>query len=425
MNAERIKTHRIRRAALASKMVDGTAFIGAAPTSSNETSIQQPDKSLFYLTGMHETDSALVLVARNGKVAEEILYCRARELALERWVGTLLGPVRAKNQLGIATTKKWSGPESIVTEHLERRGKVFLRLEPNATFMSCCLRHLANVPGIHQVSMHDLGQPLAELRMVKENMEIDLISRACQVTTAAVNKAFHALPQSRTEAEIAAQLSCAYVAAGGRHAFPAIVACGRNALTAHYISNSGKLTNGKLLLVDTGCELENYTADITRIYPVNGKFSVAQLDMYQMVKEVQRTALAFVKPQSNMAKITLEANKVMAQGLKDLGIMKGSTSKIMNSMRFAHYCYHSIGHMLGLNVHDLFITYTARGQPRPLVKNMVLTIEPGLYLDNGKDIPKELRNTGMRIEDTVKVSATGNQVLTAAASKDGVDIQFA
>ncbi len=396
-----------RREKLARSIFDGIAIVLSSPAISHPAEKYRYNPNLYYLTGTTEPDCAFVLIAKKGRISEEILYCRPRDAVYERWHGSLLGPLRSKRTLGIAETNPWQSHNLVLRHHANSHQRLFM--EFNTTHA-----RQASDSNFHFSSVNDLRPLCAQLRAIKDSHELERIRASAMLTCKAFNNLLQELPSARSEADLAATLSFTYIAGGGDHAFVPIVASGANACIAHYHQNNARLRRGRMLLVDSGCELAAYTADMSRSIPVSGKFSSAQKDMYNVVLAAQRKAIAKIKPNGSLADAQKAARRELARGLVYLGICRGKINLILKSPELAKYYFHSIGHMVGLEVHDP--QYGEKGNEK-LKKNMVVTIEPGLYLDNSVAVPKEIRNTGIRIEDTVAIGTNGPEIFTSQAPK--------
>jgi Xaa-Pro aminopeptidase len=259
----------------------------------------------------------------------------------------------------------------------------------------------------------DVRSALDELRLHKDTGEIDTMRRSAQIATEAHRRAMRATRPGRHEYEIEAEILHAFYAAGAQApAYQSIVAGGANACVLHYVTNRDALRDGDLLLIDAGCELDGYASDITRTFPVNGKFSAAQKDAYEIVLAAQAAAIAAVKPGATWIAPHDAAVRVLTQGMVDLGLLKGEVDGLIESNAFNRFYMHRTGHWLGLDVHDAG-EYKQQGDWRALAPGMTLTVEPGLYIRPADDVPEALWNIGIRIEDDVAVTATGCEVLTA------------
>jgi Xaa-Pro aminopeptidase len=272
-------------------------------------------------------------------------------------------------------------------------------------------------------AIHDVHALLDEMRLVKDSHELATMRRAAQISTAAHQRAMRTTRPGRAEYEIEAELLHEFRRCGAQApAYTSIVAGGANACVLHYVRNDARLKAGDLLLIDAGCEFDGYASDITRTFPVNGKFSAVQRDVYQMVLAAQAAAIATVRAGTPWNVPHDAAVRVLAQGLVDFGLCHGSVDKVIESEDYKRFYMHRTGHWLGLDVHDAG-EYKRDGQWRELEPGMVLTVEPGCYFRSGDGVPERFANIGIRIEDDVLVTAAGNEVLTQAAPKSVAEIE--
>lgn len=424
VDASLVATLRKRRERLARKVGDGLAYVFNRPAERGHHQRYRPEPDMFYLTGLTEPDCALVIKAQSGSIEQETIYCRNRDIGLERWNGEMLGPKRASRMLGIDDARSWQSAAGVVRDAFDPKARSHhMRLDAGSEALKACLGLIASCRDAPNTSVFDLRRATTALRMVKDNLEIERITASSKITAKALAQLVEALPKAKSEGQLVAELDHAYSSHGARHAFLPIVACGRNACVAHYVANASRLSKSKLVLVDTGAEKDGYASDATRVYPVGGRFSAAQRDIYQVVLAAQKAAIACIKPGGTMARAQKAASRALARGLVSLGICRGTHDKVMSSAAFADFYFHSIGHMLGIEVHDPSFQVDDRGKPLPLRPGMVVTVEPGLYLDDRKQVPREMRNTGVRIEDLVLVTRTGNKVLTADAPKATKEVE--
>jgi Xaa-Pro aminopeptidase len=247
--------------------------------------------------------------------------------------------------------------------------------------------------------------------------------RAARIAAGAHRRAMQSTRGGRSEYEIEAELLYEFRRNGAQFpAYSPIVAGGANACVLHYVSNDAPLRDGDLLLIDAGCELDGYASDITRTFPVNGRFSGAQREVYEIVLAAQRAAIETVKPGASWIAPHDVAVRVLAQGMLDLKLVSGSLDAVLEKETYKRFYMHRTGHWLGLDVHDAG-DYRRGGEWRPLAPGMTLTVEPGLYIRAADDVPQRLRDIGVRIEDDVLVTALGCEVLTAEAPKLAGDIE--
>jgi Xaa-Pro aminopeptidase len=271
--------------------------------------------------------------------------------------------------------------------------------------------------------LHDVRAPLDDMRLVKDAQELAVMRKAASISAGAHRRAMQATHPGRNEYEIEAELLYEFRRRGAQ--FPAywpIVAGGGNSCVLHYVANDAPLADGGLLLIDAGCELDGYAADITRTFPVNGRYSGAQRAVYELVLAAQRAAMDKVRAGNAWNEPHDAAVKVLAQGMLDLKLLAGSLDAVLEKEAYKRFYMHRTGHWLGMDVHDAG-EYKRAGQWRALAHGMTLTVEPGLYIRAADDVPEPLRDIGVRIEDDVLVTQAGCEVLTAEAPKAIADIE--
>jgi Xaa-Pro aminopeptidase len=271
--------------------------------------------------------------------------------------------------------------------------------------------------------LQDVRVPIDEQRLIKDAHELSIMRRSARIAAAAHRRAMQATRPGTNEYEVEAELLYEFRRSGAQ--FPAywpIVAGGANACVLHYVFNNAPLNDGDLLLIDAGCELDGYASDITRTLPVNGRFSAAQRDVYEIVLAAQLAAIDKVRPGNGWNEPHDAAVRVLAQGMLDLKLLSGSLDEVLQKESYRRFYMHRTGHWLGLDVHDAG-EYKRAGKWRALEPGMTLTVEPGLYIAAADDVPEPLRNIGIRIEDDVAVRAGGCEVLSAEAPKRIEDIE--
>ncbi len=377
-----------------------------------------------YLTGWTEPGALLLMRIRNGSIEQESFFCPQQPDERERWEGVRPGPAHARSNFGLENAKPFTSFSDIINSGLADETNVLLDPASCPQAAREALRYWQEQSRSNRASggfaLTEIAPHLAQMRMGKSAAEIAHTRRAAGMTANAVRSVLRKLKNFTTEAQIAATISHRYSARSVSHAFQPIVAAGANACILHYSENNDKLTPGKLVLVDTGCEADGYAADVSRTYPVNGKFTESQRKLYEIVLAAQEAAIAHIRPSSNLHDAQQAARQVLASGLRSLGILPQGRTK---NEDLAEYYMHGIGHFVGLDVHDAGIYSDERGRPRKLRPGMCLTVEPGLYLDGRRSIPAPLRNTGIRIEDTVLVRSRGCEVLTSRAPKAPDEIE--
>ena len=430
MNAKDSAVYQARRDRLARAMGGGIAVIPTAPARIRNRDSNYPyrfDSHFYHLTGFGEPGAALVIVA--GEAPRSLLFCRERNEERETWEGSRWGPQAARERFGFDEAHPIGALDESLLQLLENQPALFYPLGADADWDSRAMRWLNAVrvkarAGVQAPErVQDVRALLDEIRLIKDGHELALMRRAASISAAAHRRAMQATHPGRHEYEIEAELLYEFRRAGAQ--FPAywpIVAGGANACVLHYVSNDAQLHDGDLLLIDAGCELEGYASDITRTFPVNGRFSGAQREVYELVLAAQRAAIDEVRPGNGWNLPHDAAVRILAQGMLDLKLLAGSLDEVLEKEAYKRFYMHRTGHWLGLDVHDAG-EYKRDGQWRSLVPGMTLTVEPGLYIRAADDVPERLRHIGVRIEDDVLVTDAGCEVLTHETPKQAADIE--
>jgi Xaa-Pro aminopeptidase len=386
------------------------------------------DSHFHYLTGFDEPESVMVLIP-GREHGEYILFCRERDLDKEIWDGYRAGQEGAVEQYGADDSYPISDLDDILPGLLEGKEKVFYTMGHQAAFdqrMVSWLNHLRQASRNGKHSPHeiiDLEFSLSELRLFKSSAEIKAMRYAAEVSVQAHIRAMQFTRPGKWEYEVEAELIHEFMKHGCRSpAYPSIVGGGANGCILHYIENNCKLRNNELLLIDAGAEYQCYAADITRTFPINGKFTQAQRQLYQIVLDAQKAAIAAVKPGNHWNQPHEAAVEVLTMGLLDLGLLKGKLEQLIEDQAYREFYMHRTGHWLGMDVHDVG-DYKIDDEWRLLEPGMVLTVEPGLYIRDPEHLDKKWHFTGIRIEDDVLVTKEGCEVLTEAAPKEIADIE--
>jgi Xaa-Pro aminopeptidase len=419
-----------RRARLARAMQTGVAVIPTAPERTRSRDTHFPyrhDSYFYYLTGFPEPEAALVLVA--GDAPRSMLFCRERNEEREIWDGFRHGVEGARERFGFDEAHPIAALDDVMPRLLADQPALFYPVGGDIDWDARAMRWLNAVraqarAGIEAPGrVQDVHSILDEMRLVKDAHELAVMRRAASISAAAHRRLMREARPGRFEYELEAELLHEFRRQGAN--FPAywpIVAGGANACTLHYVSNSARLAAGELLLVDAGCELEGYAADITRTFPVSGGFSAAQRDVYELVLAAQRAAMEAIHPGCAWIEPHEAAVRVLAQGMLDLKLLAGSLDEALEKETYKRFYMHRTGHWLGLDVHDAG-QYKRAGTWRTLERGMTFTVEPGIYIRAAEDVPEPLRNIGVRIEDDVLVTDGGCEVLTAEAPKTIADIE--
>jgi Xaa-Pro aminopeptidase len=428
--AEEISTYRSRRARLARAIGAGVAVVPTAPERARNRDSHYPyrfDSYFYYLTGFTEPEAVLVMVG--GDAPRSMLFCRERSEEREIWEGFRHGPDAARERFGLDEAHPISELDEAMARLLENQPALHYPVGADAEWDARAMRWLNAVRARVRAGaaapdrVHDVRSVLDDMRLRKDAHETALMRRAGAIAAAAHRRAMQATRPGRAEHEIEAELLYEFRRNGAQFpAYSPIVAGGPNACVLHYVFNNAALRDGDLLLIDAGCELDGYASDITRTFPVNGRFSGAQREVYEVVLAAQRAAMDAVRPGRAWNEPHDEAVRVLAQGMLDLRLLSGSLDEVLEKELYRRFYMHRTGHWLGLDVHDAG-DYKREGTWRPLEPGMVLTVEPGLYIRAAADVPAPLRDIGVRIEDDVLVRDGACEVLTAEAPKRVEDIE--
>ncbi|MGA7595487.1 MAG: Xaa-Pro aminopeptidase [Gallionella sp.] len=423
-----------RRARLLKSMQHGIAIIPTAPEVARNADTHydyRHDSNFYYLSGFTEPEAVLVLVAGSGQSAgaQSILFCREKNLEREIWDGHRYGPDAAREQFGFDASYPVEQLDEKLTELIGNQSALYYPLGLYAVWDQRILglrgavqeKSRSGIRAPDQV--RDVRALLNEMRLFKDSHELGIMRRAAAISTAAHRRAMRFTHPGMFEYQVEAELLHEFCSRGARHpAYTSIVAGGANACVLHYVGNNAKLRDVDLLLIDAGCELDGYASDITRTFPVGGKFSAEQKDVYEIVLGAQAAAIAAAIPEQPWNAPHDAALRVLAQGFIDLKLCHGSVDEVLESGSYRRFYMHRTGHWLGMDVHDVG-DYKIGDDWRPLQPGMVLTVEPGCYIRPSDDVPMSLWNIGIRIEDDVLITAQGNEVLTDAAPKSVADIE--
>ncbi|WP_276320501.1 MULTISPECIES: Xaa-Pro aminopeptidase [Corallincola] len=420
-----------RRQRVLEQMAENSVAVFSAAselTRSRDTEFPfRQDSDFYYLTGFNEPDAVLLLL--KGESQQTQLLCRGKNKLAEVWQGRRLGPEQAKEVLAIDQTFDIEEQSERLREALNGKSRVYMiqgvypEFDQRLFDIFTLLRSGPKKGWKAPTEIFDARTLLHEMRLLKSDAEIALMREAAAISCDAHHRAMAFANADATEYQLEAEIHHEFAMRGARSpAYGTIVGGGDNACILHYTENSDGLNRGDLVLIDAGCELQMYAADITRTFPVSGQFSEPQKILYQLVLDAQLAAIAMVKPGNTLKQVGDTAIRVLTQGLLKLGILDGELDTLIKEKAFSPYYMHGIGHWLGLDVHDVG-EYKLDDVERPFAPGMVLTIEPGLYIDADADVDAQWRSTGIRIEDNLLVTAEGHEVLTAAAIKEISDIE--
>ncbi len=413
-----------RRARLSGQMARGIAVIPTAPEAVRNNDAHYPYRfgsHFYYLTGFDEPEAVLVVVA--GDRPQSILFCREKNMEREIWDGYRHGPEAAQAKFGFDAAYPIAQFDEKLIELMGNQPVLFNLLGQDAAWDARLLGLRARVQekvrsGISAPDeVRDVRVLLDEMRLIKDGAELDTMRRAAAISADAHVRAMRFTRPGMMEYQVEAELLHEFRKCGAQApAYTSIVAGGANACVLHYVGNNARLQEGDLLLIDAACELDGYAADITRTFPVNGRFSGAQKDVYEMVLAAQAAAIAAALPGKHWNEPHEAALRVIAQGLVDLRLVSGTVDAVLESESYKRFYMHRTGHWLGMDVHDVG-SYKVQGEWRKLVPGMTFTVEPGCYIRAADDVPQALWNIGVRIEDNVAITAGGCEILTKAAPK--------
>jgi len=388
------------------------------------------DSYFYYLSGFPEPEAVVALVA-GPDGDRHLLFCRERNEEREIWDGFRYGPDAAREIFGFDEAHPIESLAQKLPELACDRPALFTPLglfEPWDRKVSELLNEVRNrvrtgVAAPDEVV--DVRATLDAMRLVKDEHELGLMRRACAISSAAHRRAMRAARPGMYEYQVEAELLHEFLREGAQAvAYSSIVASGVNACVLHYRENNRLMNDGDLLLIDAGCEFQGYASDITRTFPVNGRFSGPQKAIYELVLAAQLACIDAVRPGAPFHDYHQVAERVLAQGFIDLGLVAGSLDAVLESGSYKQFYMHRAGHWLGMDVHDAGL-YQLRGESMQLVPGMVLTVEPGAYIRPADNVPEAFWNIGVRIEDDVLVTADGIENFTAAAPKSIADIEAA
>lgn len=415
-----------RRALLTHLGEEGVAVLTTAPEQRRNRDTHyhyRPDSDFVYLTGFAEPEAVLVLAPGRSE-GEVVLFCRPKDEAKEIWDGYRVGPEAAPNQLGVDQAFDIAELLTMMPKLLEGRRQLHYDFGEYPAFDQSILAWMQEIKTRARLGarapeqMTALSAYLHEARLIKSEAELGIMRQACDITARAHVKAMKACRPGGYEYQLEAAIAAECMGAGARFsAYPAIVGAGSNACILHYIDNTARLDDGNLVLIDAGAELHFYAADITRTFPVNGNFSAEQKALYEVVLAAQEASIEALKVGAAWSAYDEKAVKLLTEGMLDLGLLTGEVDSLIEDKAYKRFYMHRTGHWLGLDVHDVG-QYKVGGQWRPLVENMVVTVEPGLYISpTDESVDARWRGIGIRIEDDVIVKQGGPEVMTAGVPK--------
>lgn len=427
-----VAEYRHRRDALMAQLPENAAVVlpgaGLMTRSHDSEFAFRQNSDFYYLTGLREPDALLVLLPGRAE-GESVVFCQDRDPTMEAWTGRRLGAAGVVAVHGVDQAFENAERDEQLGALLAGRELLYLPLN-NAEALAVAEEALSDSQaGLRRgrpalKGWLDISPLIHAMRLIKSDAEIALLRHAALISARAHCRAMQVARPGLNEFQLQAELEHEFVWQGASGpAYSTIVGSGANACVLHYIENSAPLCEDGLVLIDAGAEFDLYAGDITRTFPVAGRFSDAQRALYQVVLNAQQRAVSAVQPGVTLADIHHGVVHDLTTGLIELGLLEGEVQARIDDESYRRFYLHSTSHWLGLDVHDVGTYRLDEQTPRPLVAGMVLTVEPGLYIPSDDDIPAAYRGMGIRIEDNVVVTNEGHEVLTADVPKQIADIE--
>jgi len=398
-------------------------------TRSNDTHYRfRQDSDFFYLTGFEEPDA--IAVIKPSQSPQYTLFVRPRDPEREIWDGRRAGVDGARQDFGADESFPIAEFDEKLNDILDGAERLYYRLGVNSDLDDTIIRQIARMRAINRKPIHppqtiiDPATVIHEQRVLKSPEEIEIMQRAADIAAEAHVEAMKAVRPGMNEYEVEALIERVFREKGAAApAYTSIVGAGPNATVLHYINNDGQLRDGDLLLVDAGAEYKGYASDITRTYPINGRFTKPQREIYELVLKAQKACVEMVRPGVTHDELKQHSIEVITEGMVELGLLKGNTEELIKEKKHEQFYMHGLGHMLGIDVHDVGRYYYGK-ESRALEPGVVMTVEPGIYVSVAtKDIPEQYLGIGVRIEDDVLCTSNGPRVLTTKVPKEADEIE--
>ena len=427
--------HRQRRQRLLDRLGRGVLLLPTAPETTRNGDVlheYRPGSDFHYLTGFPEPEAVLVAIADRPGRHRCVLFVRPRDPSREVWDGPRFGTAGGKRRFGADDAFPIAELWQRLPQLMHGQERLFHRLGADPAFDRRLLDHFAaqarkhrrRQPAAHP-TIQDPVPVMAELRRSKDAAELVALRGAAAITVAGHRAAMASARAGGFEYEVQAALEAEFRRRGSpRNGYPSIVASGPNACVLHYHENDRRLRDGDLLLIDAGAELGGLTADVTRTFPVSGRFLPAQAAVYRVVLRAQLAGIRACRAGAPWDRAHQTCIRWLCKGLVELGVLRGNLDRLLRRQRYQPWYMHGTSHWLGRDVHDVGAYLAAGDRAEPLPVGSVLTVEPGLYFGpRDRRVPEQLRGIGIRIEDDVLVTAAGPEVLTAAAPKSIAEIE--
>ena len=426
-----INIHKQRRRDLMESMEGGVAVVSTSPIRPRNGDVEyqfRPDSDFYYLTGFSEPEAVAVLCPGRDS-GEYILFCRENDPEKELWYGRRAGLEGAVDRYGADDAFPIDDLGDILPRLFEDKDKIFITLGRYPDFDNQVMQWMSDVKqrtrsGVHAPhELVDLSYLLHEQRLIKRQDEIALMRRAGKISAQGHIKAMQSCKPGMTEYQVQAEMEYVFRKMGSTYnAYPSIVAGGENSCILHYIDNNAVLNDGDLLLIDAGTELDCYASDISRTFPVNGKFSSEQKALYEIVLEAQKAAFSVCQVGMHWNSPHEQAVKVITEGLVDAGLLQGEVNELIETHAYRDFYMHRTGHWLGMDVHDVG-DYQIEQQWRTLEAGMIFTVEPGIYVGKNPNVDPKWHDIGIRIEDDVVIKKSGFEILTSDVPSEIDDIE--
>jgi Xaa-Pro aminopeptidase len=430
---ENIKIFAERRTRVAEQMQGAVLILASTPETIRNGTVHHPfrqDSNLYYLTGFEEPDS--IFVFRPGMKPETVMFVRVKNIERETWDGFRFGPEATESEFRIDKAYPYEEFDKLLPQLLKGADKVYFRRHKNPQVDLQVDEALLNLKasqgrtGFGLLPIYDADEFLGEFRVKKGEADIANMRKACELSAEAHIETMKYTQPGMTERELHGHFVYQIMKRGAaREGYGGIFAGGANATTLHYVFNDQPLKSGDLMLVDAAGEYNYFTSDITRTYPINGRFNEEQAEVYAGVLKIQKDIINMVKPGVPFQTLQDTATEMLTELMLELGLLTGRKADIIKAQEQKKYYPHGIGHFLGMDVHDSGMYFSKRGhEPRLIEENMVFTVEPGLYIPaNDHSAAAEYRGIGVRIEDNIRVTNNGFENMTEKAPKEIVDIE--
>lgn len=411
-----------KRRAQLKNLAEGSAFILFSGKESHLTRFRV-QSSFVYLTGFEEPEACAVF--RPGSDPEYTLFVRDKDPSIEIWDGYRYGPKEAQKVFSCDQCFSIKDLEKELPQLLTGVKDLYFSLGEDSINDDLVIKarnkaqQLDRRSGNPKISIKDPNEIIGEMRVIKDESEVNWIKESCELSAKAHNHVMKNVKVGMNEVQAQAHLLYSfYEQEAQREGYSSIIASGVNATILHYRANNKPMLNEELLLIDAGAEKNYYTADITRTYPVNGTFTKPQKEVYLSVLNVQKSLISLIQPGYSLPELQEKAIQLLTEQMIELGLLSGKVSDLIKEKKYQKYYPHGIGHYLGLDVHDIGRS-KENNKPRPFQKNMVITVEPGIYIPHDdQEAPKELRGIGVRIEDDILIGSSSPVNMTATAYKE-------